>query len=337
MRTTIANRYSESLASIQKHARTLADEQVRLSAGTKLLRASDSPLTMGKAVDLRTTQAQLEALGRLQASATNRMSQTESALKDAGKVLDDLYQLYVTSQNASLGVDQLKGLGIQARSLQEELQQILTRKDSSGYRIFNVRELNVIVDGGTAGTIPVSVNSIGNLRGLELLLAGDASEIPWVDKVDAGGGDPVKGISTDGEIDRAVRALVFGDDWLDTDPEEGNRPETSKDQTKVSFLQEFVANLENGKRLAPGRSELREASYKLIEQQMSVGAAQARVDRSVQRTEDLNLAVLTALSNEVDTDFAESTMEVQKAKALLEAAQSITATIGSMSLFQRLG
>jgi len=318
MRTTIANRYSESLASIQKHARTLADEQVRLSAGTKLLRASDSPLTMGKAVDLRTTQAQLEALGRLQASATNRMSQTESALKDAGKVLDDLYQLYVTSQNASLGVDQLKGLGIQARSLQEELEQILTRKDSSGYRIFNVRELNVIVDGGTAGTIPVSVNSIGNLRGLDLLLAGDASEIPW------------EGISTDTEIDVAVKALVFGEDWLDT----GSPKEQS---SNVSFLQEFVANLKNGKRLAPGRSELREASYKLIEQQMSVGAAQARVDRSVQRTEDLNLAVLTALSNEVDTDFAESTMEVQKAKALLEAAQSITATIGSMSLFQRLG
>ena len=327
MRTTIANRYSESLASIQKHARTLADEQVRLSAGTKLLRASDSPLTMGKAVDLRTTQAQLEALGRLQASATNRMSQTESALKDAGKVLDDLYQLYVTSQNASLGVDQLKGLGIQAKSLQEELQQILTRKDSSGYRIFNVRELNVIVDGGTAGTIPVSVNSIGNLRGLELLLTDDASEIPWEDGVDAGG---APGISTDPDIDRAVNALVFGEDWLDTS--------TPKERSsKVSFLQEFVANLQNGKRLAPGRSELREASYKLIEQQMSVGAAQARVDRSVQRTEDLNLAVLTALSNEVDTDFAESTMEVQKAKALLEAAQSITATIGSMSLFQRLG
>jgi len=327
MRTTISNRYSESLASIQKHARTLADEQVRLSAGTKLLRASDSPLTMGKAVDLRTTQAQLEALGRLQASATNRMSQTESALKDAGKVLDDLYQLYVTSQNASLGVDQLKGLGIQAKSLQDELEQILKRKDSSGYRIFNVRELNVIVDGGTAGTIPVSVNSIGNLRGLELLLTDDASEIPWEDGVDAGG---APGISTDPDIDRAVNALVFGEDWLDTS--------TPKERSsKVSFLQEFVANLQNGKRLAPGRSELREASYKLIEQQMSVGAAQARVDRSVQRTEDLNLAVLTALSNEVDTDFAESTMEVQKAKALLEAAQSITATIGSMSLFQRLG
>ena len=44
----------------------MADEQVRLSGGTKFLRASDSPLAMGKAVDLRTTAAQLDALGRLQ-------------------------------------------------------------------------------------------------------------------------------------------------------------------------------------------------------------------------------------------------------------------------------
>jgi len=75
----------------------------------------------------------------------------------------------------------------------------------------------------------------------------------------------------------------------------------------------------------------------MIQQQIRVGAAQARVDRSVQRTDDLKLSVSVSLSNEVDTDFAESTMEVQKARALLEAAQSITATIGSMNLFQRLG
>jgi len=334
MRTTIANRFNESLSSIQRHARTLADEQVKISGGTKLLRASDSPLIMGKSVDLRTTQAQLEALGRLQASAFNRMAQTESALKDAGKVLDDLHQIYITTQNASLGVDQLKGLGIQAEALQEELAQILTRRDSSGYRIFNVRELNVIVDGGTAGVIPVSVNSIGDLKGLDGLLKVDkaavfdnldpepvpkfATPIPWDDNSQ---------LSTDDQIDRAVQSLVYGKDWANS----------AIEPSDVSFLEEFVGALKSGKRLQAGRSELREASYALIQQQMSVGAGQARVDRSVQRTEDLNLAVQSALSNEVDTDFAESTMEVQKAKALLEAAQSITATIGSMNLFQRLG
>jgi flagellin-like hook-associated protein FlgL len=311
MRTTIANRFSESLTSIQRHARQMADEQVRLSGGTKFLRASDSPLAMGKAVDLRTTAAQLDSLGRLQSAAANRMTETEAALRDAGTVLDDLHQLYAMTQNASIGKQQLVGLSSQAVVLQEELKQILSRADATGYRIFNTSDLKVIVDGGTAGVDPVSINTIGVLAGLEML--NPSAEIDW---------DTV----TDNEkLDDAVEKLVYGED---------------------SVLNSFVAALKagdaeairaNNERSVVRNNEFRAAADEMIQQQIRVGAAQARVDRSVQRTEDLKLSVSTALSNEVDTDFAESTMEVQKAKALLEAAQSITATIGSMNLFQRLG
>ena len=311
MRTTIANRFNESLSSIQRHARQLADEQVRLSGGTKLLRASDSPLTMGKAVDLRTTEAQLDALGRLQSAAANRMSETESALRDAGKVLDDFHQLYVMTQNASIGTQQLKALSSQAVVLQEELKQILSRADATGYRIFNTSDLKVIVDGGTAGVDPVSINTIGVLAGLETL--NPSAGIEW-DKV------------TDNEkLNEAVDQMVYGEE---------------------SVLNRFVNALKSGNAQAIRANnqesiiksdEFRAAAEEMIEQQIRVGAAQARVDRSVQRTDDLKLSVSSALSNEVDTDFAQATMEVQKAKALLEAAQSITATIGSMNLFQRLG
>jgi len=311
MRTTIANRFSESLTSIQRHARQMADEQVRLSGGTKFLRASDSPLAMGKAVDLRTTAAQLDSLGRLQSAAANRMAETESALRDAGTVLDDLHQLYTMTQNASIGKQQLIGLSSQAVVLQEELKQILSRADATGYRIFNTSDLKVIVDGGTAGVDPVSINTIGVLAGLEML--NPSAEINW------------ETVTDNGKLDDAVEKLVYGED---------------------SVLNSFVAALKagdaeairaNNERSVVRNNEFRAAADEMIQQQIRVGAAQARVDRSVQRTEDLKLSVSTALSNEVDTDFAESTMEVQKAKALLEAAQSITATIGSMNLFQRLG
>jgi len=311
MRTTIANRFNESLSSIQRHARQLADEQVRLSGGTKLLRASDSPLSMGKAVDLRTTEAQLDALARLQSAAANRMAETESALRDAGKVLDDFHQLYAMTQNASIGSQQLKGLSSQAVVLQEELKQILSRADATGYRIFNTSDLKVVVDGGTAGVDPVSINTIGVLAGLEMLNP-DAA-IVWDDIKDARG------------LDDAVSKLVYGDD---------------------SVLNRFVVALKagdasairaNGDASIVKSNEFRAAADEMIQQQIRVGAAQARVDRSVQRTDDLKLSVSSALSSEVDTDFGQSTMEVQKARALLEAAQSITATIGSMNLFQRLG
>jgi len=301
MRTTIANRFSESLTSIQRHARQMADEQVRLSGGTKFLRASDSPLGMGKAVDLRTTAAQLDALGRLQSAAANRMAETESALRDAGTVLDDLHQLYAMTQNASIGKQQLVGLSSQAVVLQEELKQILSRADATGYRIFNTSDLKVIVDGGTAGVAPVSINTIGVLSGLDMLNPG---AVYWDDVKDNEG------------LSGAVNDLVYSED---------------------SVLDRFVESLKLGERPVLSNNEFRAAADEMTQQRIRVGAAQSRVDRSVQRTEDLKLSVSTTLSNEVDTDFAESTMEVQKAKALLEAAQSITATIGSMNLFQRLG
>ena len=304
MRTTIANRFNESINSIQRHSRQMADEQVRISGGTKLLRASDSPLAMGKAVDLRTTVAQLEALGRLQAAAANRMAETEAALGEAGKVLDDLHLLYVTTQNASLGPQQLKGLASQASALQEELSQILKRTDASGYRIFNTADLKVIVDGGTAGVEPVSVNTIGLLSGLSLLNPNAITNSQWAS------------IDTPAELDDAVNKLVY----------DGN-----------SVISKFVTELKAGKRYEPPNAEFRGAADEMTQQRIRVGAAQGRVDRSIRRTDDLALSVNSALSREVDTDFAQSTMEVQKARALLEAAQSITATIGSMNLFQRLG
>ncbi|NBT01094.1 MAG: hypothetical protein EBS61_10885, partial [Betaproteobacteria bacterium] len=180
---------------------------------------------------------------------------------------------------------------------------------ATGYRIFNTSDLKVIVDGGTAGVDPVSINTIGVLAGLEML--NPSAEINW------------ETVTDNGKLDDAVEKLVYGED---------------------SVLNSFVAALKagdaeairaNNERSVVRNNEFRAAADEMIQQQIRVGAAQARVDRSVQRTEDLKLSVSTALSNEVDTDFAESTMEVQKAKALLEAAQSITATIGSMNLFQR--
>lgn len=57
MRTTIDSRYSTALSSIQVQSLKVAEEQIRLSGGTRLLRASDSPLAIGRSVDMRTTLA----------------------------------------------------------------------------------------------------------------------------------------------------------------------------------------------------------------------------------------------------------------------------------------
>ena len=169
MRTTIANRFDESLTAIQTHARQVADEQNRLSTGTKLLRASDSPIAIGRAVDLRTSSAHLDSLKRLQGAATNRMAEAELAMQDAARVLDDFHQLWAATQNGSLGPDQLRLFSTQARALQEELRQTLTRTDAGGYRLFDSKSLLVMIGGGSNNVDPISVDTVGAISDLKVL------------------------------------------------------------------------------------------------------------------------------------------------------------------------
>lgn len=300
MRTTIANRFDESLKAIQTHARQVADEQNRLSTGTKLLRASDSPIAIGRAVDLRTSSAHLDSLKRLQGAASNRMAEAELAMQDAARVLDDFHQLWAATQNGSLGEDQLTLFSIQAIALQEELRQTLTRTDAGGYRLFDTKSLLVMIGGGSNNVDPISVDTVGAISDLKVLNSSLDSD--WLTRASS--------------LDTAI-------DKITVDPD--------------SLIAKFVKSLKEGKRPVVLNEEFKKASQTMVLQRIAVGANQARVERATERADDVQLATQTALSMEVDTDYASSSMEVQKAKALLEAAQTITAQIGSMNLFQKLG
>jgi flagellar hook-associated protein 3 FlgL len=301
MRTTIEDRFKTSLAAIQIQSKNVADEQVRLSGGKRLLRASDSPLSVGRSVDMRTTLAHLDSLKRLQDLALSRMTEAESAMADAARVLDDLHQLWATTQNGSLGPSQLRAFQLQAKSLQEELQSILKRKDAGGYALFDPLGLEVVISGGTRGVDPSRINTVGSITGLSMLN---------------------KAFSENGGLDGAV------------DLDEAIAQLTSAED---SLIQQFVQSLGRGERPRVENGELLAASQAMTNQRIGFGANQSRVERARQQAEDVSVSVQTALSAEVDTDYASSSMEVQKAKALLEAAQTITAQIGSMNLFQKLG
>jgi flagellin-like hook-associated protein FlgL len=300
MRTTIANRFDESLTAIQTHARQVADEQNRLSTGTKLLRASDSPIAIGRAVDLRTSSAHLDSLKRLQGAATNRMAEAELAMQDAARVLDDFHQLWAATQNGSLGPDQLRLFSTQARALQEELRQTLTRTDAGGYRLFDSKSLLVMIGGGSNNVDPISVDTVGAISDLKVL--NSTLDPDW--------------LTSASSLDAAIDKIT-----IDAD----------------SLIAKFVQSLQAGERPVVLNQEFKTASQTMVLQRIAVGANQARVERATERADDVQLATQTALSTEVDTDYASSSMEVQKAKALLEAAQTITAQIGSMNLFQKLG
>jgi flagellin-like hook-associated protein FlgL len=229
------------------------------------------------------------------------MSEAESAMADAARVLDDFHQLWATTQNGSLGPTQLRAFQLQAKSLQEELQSILRRKDAGGYALFDPQGLEVVISGGMRGVEPSRINTVGTISGLSMLN---------------------KAFAEDGGLDGAVD--------LDT-------VITQLTTAEDSVIQQFVQSLGLGERPKVENGELLAAIQAMTNQRIGFGANQSRVERARQQADEVIVSVQTALSAEVDTDYANSSMEVQKAKALLEAAQTITATIGSMNLFQKLG
>ncbi|NBP40382.1 MAG: hypothetical protein EBV34_18485, partial [Betaproteobacteria bacterium] len=277
MRTTIANRFDESLNAIQTHARQVADEQNRLSSGTKLLRASDSPIAIGRSVDLRTSSAHLDSLKRLQGAALNRMAEAELAMQDAARTLDDFHQLWASTQNGSLGTDQLRLFSTQAKAFQEELRQTLMRTDAGGYRLFDAKSLLVIIGGGSNNVDPISVDTVGAIADLRILNASLGPD--W--------------LTSAASLDDAI-------DKITTDPD--------------SLIAKFVRSLQAGERPVVLNQEFKTASQTMVLERIGVGANQARVERATERANDVQLATQTALAVEVDTDYASSSMEVQKAK-----------------------
>jgi len=228
------------------------------------------------------------------------MAEAELAMQDAARTLDDFHQLWASTQNGSLGTDQLRLFSTQAKAFQEELRQTLMRTDAGGYRLFDAKSLLVIIGGGSNNVDPISVDTVGAIADLRILNASLGPD--W--------------LTSAASLDDAI-------DKITTDPD--------------SLIAKFVRSLQAGERPVVLNQEFKTASQTMVLERIGVGANQARVERATERANDVQLATQTALAVEVDTDYASSSMEVQKAKALLEAAQTITAQIGSMNLFQKLG
>ena len=101
MRIATAHAYDASIENLQKRQTEMAQSQSQLTSGKRVQRASDDPTAAARA------ERALAAIGRsetsqraLEASRT-AMSLTESALGDAGDLLQQARELLVASGNAT--------------------------------------------------------------------------------------------------------------------------------------------------------------------------------------------------------------------------------------------
>ena len=137
MRISTSMLYELGTSAIQRHQGELAELQQKVSAGRRVLKPSDDPISAAAA----TTVSQAKGVNAQYAanaqSAQNALGLEEDALAQATRVLQDVKALAVNAGNGSLQNSDRTSIAVSLKGLYAELLGIANRTDGSGQYLFS--------------------------------------------------------------------------------------------------------------------------------------------------------------------------------------------------------
>ena len=167
MRISTAHAHDAAIDSMARRQRDLTETQQHLVEGKRVLRASDDPAAAGRVERALAAEARSTAnLRAVEASRTATL-QTESALGDAGELLQQAREAMLAAGNASYGDPERKSLAVQIQSIRQQLLAVANRSDGAEGHLF----------GGQGAALPPFVEAPGGVQfrgtGGGLLVASD--------------------------------------------------------------------------------------------------------------------------------------------------------------------
>ncbi len=136
MRISSAFAFESSLANLQRRQAQLSDTQAQLTSGKRVRLASDDPAGAAAAERALAAGARAEAQLRALGESRNAMQLSESALGDAGDLLQRARELLVSAGNAAFSDAQREPLAQALRGIREDLLAVANRADSAGRYLF---------------------------------------------------------------------------------------------------------------------------------------------------------------------------------------------------------
>lgn len=136
MRIATANSYDQTVSTLAKRQAELSAQQERISTGKRVLRASDDPVAavLSEASSNRMRRAETDQ--RSIEAARTSLSQGESALGEAGDLIQDVRELLVKAGNATYSSSEYKSMAQEIEGLRERLLGVANRQDSAGRTLF---------------------------------------------------------------------------------------------------------------------------------------------------------------------------------------------------------
>lgn len=307
MRISSAFAYDKQLAQLQRRQSQLTDAQTQLTAGKRVLRASDDPASAATAERALARMSRAEAQARALDASKNAMQLTESALGDAGEMLQQVREALVNAGNGSYTDSDRQKLADQIRGLRNDLLAVANRDDGSGRYLFGGQGSDTpplrdapggVVYDGLSGQATAAAG-----EETPLAVDGRAAFLQVPDPANPGGT-----ISVFDALDQAVAGLL------------------TPGQTSTQ-----IADI-----VSTGIGNIDAASNNLASWRARTGEALNRADGIADRLSQTKLDAQTEQSNAVDLDMLSAISDFQNRQTGYDAALKTYSMVQRMSLFDYL-
>ncbi len=136
-RVSTANQYDSALRNVGQRQNALTSLQEKLTAGKRVVRASDDPVAAAQAERAMTRIERVQTEQRALELQRNAIAQAESSLGDAVGLVQELRQLTVNAGSGTLTPQDRQTIAMQIQSLRDQLFTVVNRKDTNGLPLFN--------------------------------------------------------------------------------------------------------------------------------------------------------------------------------------------------------
>jgi flagellar hook-associated protein 3 FlgL len=298
MRISTQQIYDSSITSIQQQASDVMKSQTQIASGKKYQNISDSPQAVGYGLKLDFDKAQYDMFIINQKKMAERISNADAQLVSINSALAKFKQVVVQSGSAFAQGTLSTTLYQEAVSLRDSIKSFAQATDTSGEAVL----VNMADQNDRLGKVKIDLN-VSVDEGVSL--AESMGTYGSGKEIDASG--------------NPARLAVAGKTDI------------------LTVLDGIVAKLQGG--TAPDATDslnVDAAISQIRGSQVKVGIMNAQVNNALDSVELKKVNAENARSAVLDTDIAESSANLAKSQALLQAAQSIFAKIQSSSLFDKI-
>jgi flagellar hook-associated protein 3 FlgL len=301
MRISTSLLHQQGVATILDNQAAVAKTQLQLSTGRRIVQPSDDPTGSMQAMGLKQLLAEAAQYGKNADAARARLELEETALAQAGDILQRVRELAVRGLNGTLGAAERDGIAIEVRQRLTDLLAVANTRDANGEFLFS---------GFYKGTAEAFVDNGGG----SFAYNGDQGQRQL-------------------QISRS-RQVAVGDHGADVFL---NIP-ASGGGTQSAFvtLQALASDLEANSPTQASLNDIDRALENILGVRASVGARLNAVESQQAAYESLQLTVEGQLSDVQDLDYAEAVSRLNRQMLALQAAQQTYTNVQGLSLFDFL-